>query len=72
METFHGTTILSVRRRNADGESLDFYRDFASPLPVIVIAEMLGVPALLLLLPVLGLALVLSVAGWRRVVMARA
>lgn len=35
-------------------------------------AEMLGVPALLLLLPVLGLALVLSVAGWRRVVMARA
>lgn len=40
-----GQLVADVRRRHAEGESLDFYRDFASPLPVIVIAEMLGVPA---------------------------
>lgn len=33
-----------VRRRHADGDDVDLYRDFASPLPVIVVAEILGVP----------------------------
>lgn len=33
-----------VRRRHAEGRDVDLYRDFASPLPVIVIAELLGVP----------------------------
>jgi len=39
-----GRLVADVRRRHAEGEPLDFYRDFASPLPVIVIAEILGVP----------------------------
>jgi len=37
--------VAEIRRKAEAGESLDLYRDFASPLPVIVIAEMLGVPA---------------------------
>ena len=33
-----------IRCKRAAGEPLDLYADFASPLPVIVIAEILGIP----------------------------
>ena len=37
--------VEEIRRKAASGEALDFYDDYASPLPVIVVAEILGIPA---------------------------
>lgn len=39
-----GELAAAVRQRLAAGETVDLYEDFASPLPVTVIAELLGIP----------------------------
>lgn len=36
--------VEDLRNKNRQGEALDLVRDFASPLPVLVIARMLGIP----------------------------
>ena len=36
--------VDELNAKSAAGEPMDFYKDFASPLPVAVIAELLGIP----------------------------
>lgn len=36
--------IVEIRQKIRNGEALDLVKDFASPLPVYVIAQMMGIP----------------------------
>ncbi|WP_051467937.1 cytochrome P450 [Actinomadura oligospora] len=44
LRAFVRARLAEMRRREADGETVDLHRDFSSPLPTFALAELLGVP----------------------------
>jgi cytochrome P450 len=44
VRAFVRSRIAELERRDADGEVPDLHRDFSSPIPTFVVAELLGVP----------------------------